>query len=140
MSIQLTEALKILDDAGQPHKDLLKPNILIRKLNHAPVLIDYGGNRKKQHQCVESRQQFGKRLAELAFALDDKTPDLYQLASDCQSSQPFDQLSWNTILMRLQQIKAMSISSVTKIELLELKNQSGDSTQSRPSNAATVKK
>jgi len=140
ISIQLTEALKILDDAGQPHTDLLQPNILIRKLNHAPVLIDYGGNRKKEHKCVESRQQFGKRLAELAFTLDDRVHDLKQLASDCQSSQSFDQLSWDIILMRLQQIKAMSISSVTKIGLLDLKNQSGDSTPSRPSNATTVKK
>lgn len=136
ISLQLAEALKTLDDAGQAHTDLLQPNILIRKSNHFPVLIDYGGESRKHHNVVESRQQFGKRLTQLTQVLDDNNSDLNQLAIDCQTNKTFDELSWEIILNRLNQIKITSSSSPTRQVLSKqynilpgffgLKNQSGD--------------
>lgn len=136
ISLQLAEALKLLDDAGQPHADLLQPNILIRRSNHAPVLIDYGGMINKVHHSILSRQQFGKRLTQLTRALDDNNSDLNQLAIDCQTNKTFEELSWDIIHNRLNQIKVTSLLSPTKVVLPKqynflpgffgLKNQSGD--------------
>lgn len=119
MSLQLAEALKLLDDAGQPHTDLLQPNILIRRSNHFPVLIDYGGRSTKEPHNVLSRQQFGERLTQLTQALDNNNSDLNQLAIDCQTNKTFDELSWEIILNRLTHIKLRLENSKVNIKYSE---------------------
>ncbi|WP_133137759.1 serine/threonine protein kinase [Legionella rowbothamii] len=107
ISLQLAEALKLLDDVGQAHTDLSAFNILIRRSNHFPVLIDYGGHVKKEHRSIPSRQMFGERLIQLTQALDSTIDlsDLNQLANDCQTNKTFDELSWEIIINRLSHIK-----------------------------------
>ena len=109
LSIQLVEGLKILDEAGHVHTDLLEPNILIRSSDSNPVLIDYSSSTKTKNNVSsrESRQQFGKRLSQLVKDRDIK--ELNQLVQDCESNVAFEDLSWDMILTCLNQLKELSL-------------------------------
>lgn len=109
LSIDLASGLEILDKAGFAHLDLMNPNILLREgPKPCPVLIDFASSHKSKDASfsLESRQQYGKRLVQLAKTLERDEQELMELATGCQSDRLMSDLDWRGIINRLQQIKS----------------------------------
>ncbi len=118
IAIELAEGLKVLDESGCAHTDLLNPNILINKMDYRPVIIDYDKHRfSTLADSLDSRCQYGKRLAQLGQVCGDNDPGLKALAEALSDQTiPLEKLSWELAIHQLKNLSIHSDSIVTVSE------------------------